>query len=145
MVSELFLKLQEHLWRKHRLALSMFEKHTVFLKGLGASCVWSEEFYLLFDVFQSDHILLLLIFHTMQYMIHSTAKACMHMCKCLNIFPVGVTKFSTFSDSSFAVEGYFLHVIGNAWLQVGSLGEAGLLQVCLLSDKANWWGNWSIK
>lgn len=90
-----------------------FEKHTVFLKGLSASHLWSEKFYLIFSGFQPDHILLLLIFHTIQYMIYSTVKACMHMCKCVDIFPIDIPKFSTFSDSSFAAEGYFLHVFGN--------------------------------
>lgn len=79
----------------------MFEKHAVFLKGLSESHVWSEKKYLIFSVFQPDHILLLLIFHTMQYMIQSTAKVCMHMCKCVDIFPADITKSSTFCDSFF--------------------------------------------
>lgn len=51
----------------------------------------------------------------MQYMIHSTAKACMHMCKCLDIFPVDITKFSTFCDSFFFLQ---LRVIFCMYLEI---------------------------
>lgn len=41
---------------------------------------------LIFNVFQPDHILFPLFSHTVQYMLHSTAKACMYMFKYLDIF-----------------------------------------------------------
>lgn len=42
--------------------------------------------YLISNAFQPDSIFFLLFSHTMQYMLHSTAKACMHMRKFLDIF-----------------------------------------------------------